>query len=37
VLGVPANLNTNFNNGMYLLKLTSPDGSSAVQNIIILK
>jgi hypothetical protein len=37
VLGGLANLNTNFKNGMYLLKLTSPDGSSTVQNIIILK
>jgi hypothetical protein len=37
VQGGAANLNVNLNNGMYLLKLTSPDGSSTVQNIIILK
>jgi hypothetical protein len=35
--GGMASLNTNFNNGMYLLKLISPDGSFTVQNIIILK
>jgi hypothetical protein len=37
VQGGAANLNVNFNNGIYLLKLIFPDGTSSVQNIIILK
>ncbi|HXB34032.1 MAG TPA: T9SS type A sorting domain-containing protein, partial [Puia sp.] len=37
VQGGSANLNVNLNNGIYLLKLNFPDGTSSVQNIIILK
>lgn len=37
VQGGVASLSVNFNNGMYLLKLIFPDGSSSAQNIIILK
>jgi hypothetical protein len=37
VQGGAASLNVNFNNGIYLLKLVFPDGTSSVQNIIILK
>jgi hypothetical protein len=37
VQGGAANLNVNLSNGIYLLKLTFPDGSSSAQNIIILK
>jgi hypothetical protein len=37
VQGGAASMNVNLNNGIYLLKLTFPDGTSSVQNIIILK
>jgi len=37
VQGGGANLNVNFNNGIYLLRLIFPDGTSSVQNIIILR
>jgi hypothetical protein len=37
VQGGAANLNVNFNNGIYLLRMIFPDGSSSAQNIIILK
>ena len=37
VQGGAASLNVSFNNGIYLLKLIFPDGTSSVQNIIILK
>ncbi|HTR28541.1 MAG TPA: T9SS type A sorting domain-containing protein [Puia sp.] len=37
VKGGSAGMNVNLNNGIYLLKLTFPDGTSSVQNIIILK
>ncbi len=37
VQGGSANLSVNLNNGIYVLKLNFPDGSSSVQNIIILK
>ncbi len=30
-------LNTSFNNGVYLLKLISTDGSYTVHNVIVLK
>jgi hypothetical protein len=32
-----ATLNTQFNNGIYLLKITSSDGSFKLQNVIIMK
>jgi hypothetical protein len=37
VQGGSANLSVNLNNGIYVLKLNFPDGTSSVQNIIILK
>jgi hypothetical protein len=37
VQGGTANLSVNLQNGIYVLKLNFPDGSSSVQNIIILK
>jgi hypothetical protein len=37
VQGGAANLNANFNNGIYLLRIIFPDGTSSVQNIIILR
>jgi hypothetical protein len=37
VQGGAASMNVGFNNGIYLLKLIFPDGTSSVQNIIILK
>jgi hypothetical protein len=37
VQGGAANLNVNFNNGIYLLRIIFPDGTSSVQNIIILR
>jgi len=37
VQGGAAGMNVNLNNGIYLLKLTFPNGTSSVQNIIILK
>jgi Secretion system C-terminal sorting domain len=37
VQGGTAGLNVNLSNGIYLLKLVFPDGTSSVQNIIILK
>lgn len=37
VSGGTATLNTNFNNGVYLLKLISSDGSYTVHNVIVLK
>jgi hypothetical protein len=32
-----AQLNTHFNNGVYVLKVISSDGSFKIQNLIILK
>jgi hypothetical protein len=37
VQGGAANLSVNLSNGIYVLKLTFPDGTSSAQNIIILK
>jgi hypothetical protein len=37
VQGGLATLNTQFNNGIYLLKITSSDGSFKLQNVIIMK
>jgi Secretion system C-terminal sorting domain len=37
VQGGAANLSVNLSNGIYILKLTFPDGTSSAQNIIILK
>ena len=37
VQGGTAGLTVNLSNGIYLLKLVFPDGTSSVQNIIILK
>jgi hypothetical protein len=37
VQGGSAGMSVNLNNGIYLLKLTFPDGTSSVHNIIILK
>jgi hypothetical protein len=37
VQGGSASLNVNLNNGVYLLRLIFPDGTTSVQNIIILK